>query len=173
MMYSCWNVLDVLILTLSGHQSWEQSSLAPSENSEAPSQILNRHLQKENEWWPWQKTQESFVNQVSNLWYFVRKITKGMHKWMGDIVGPDKALSLEILHEIIELLDEDWCNKSHDWFNIALEGAFYLIAFCCGLRGEEIPLTDLTGITRNWEEPKQRNNSWSGVSKSTRSPYQS
>jgi hypothetical protein len=88
--------------------------LAPSENSEAPSQILNRHLQKENEWWPWQKTQESFVNQVSNLWYFVRKITKGMHKWMGDIVGPDKALSLEILHEIIELLDEDWCNKSHD-----------------------------------------------------------
>jgi hypothetical protein len=24
-----------------------------------------------------------------------------------------------------------------------MEGAFYLIAFCCALRGEEIPLADL------------------------------
>jgi hypothetical protein len=80
------------------------------------------------------------------------KFTRGMHKRMGDIVKPDKALALEILHEIMKLLEDDWENSFHERFNIALEGAFYLISFCCALRGEEVPLMDLNGVTKHWEE---------------------
>jgi hypothetical protein len=36
-----------------------------------------------------------------------------------------------------------------------MEGAFYLIAFCCALRGEEIPLADLYGILCHWEDGEQ------------------
>ncbi len=63
-----------------------------------------------------------------------KKITRGMHKHMGDVVRLDKALSLEIFHEILKLLEEDWCNNPYGHLSIMLAGAFYLIAFCCGLR---------------------------------------
>lgn len=32
-----------------------------------------------------------------------------------------------------------------------MEGAFYVIAFSCALRGEEVPLADLYGIQKHWE----------------------
>lgn len=44
-----------------------------------------------------------------------------------------------------------------DRFNISLEGSFYLISFCCGLRGEEVPLSDLTGIFKHWDESGNHN----------------
>jgi hypothetical protein len=39
-----------------------------------------------------------------------------------------------------------------DKWEIAMEGAFYLIAYCCALRGEEMQMTDLYGILRHWDE---------------------
>ena len=35
---------------------------------------------------------------------------------------------------------------------IVAEGAFYVIAFSCALRGEELPLVDLHGILKHWEQ---------------------
>ncbi len=33
-----------------------------------------------------------------------------------------------------------------------MEGSFYLIAYCCALRGEEVPLSDLYRILSHWNE---------------------
>ncbi len=33
-----------------------------------------------------------------------------------------------------------------------MEASFYVIAYCCALRGEEVPLVDLFGVRRHWEE---------------------
>jgi hypothetical protein len=73
---------------------------------------------------------------------FFERFVRGAHKRMGDIVKPDMALSLPILHEIMRLIEADWSNSENDSDReaLALEASFYLIAFCAGLRGEEVPL---------------------------------
>jgi hypothetical protein len=37
-------------------------------------------------------------------------------------------------------------------YAVAMEGSFYLIAYCCALRGEEVPLSDLYRILSHWNE---------------------
>ena len=69
---------------------------------------------------------------------------------MGDIIKPDRALSTAILLEIISILNSDWNEWPDRKLELAAEGAFYVIAFCCGLQGEELPLVDLHGIAKHW-----------------------
>ncbi len=82
------------------------------------------------------------------LWF--ERFMKGCHKRMGEIVRPDRALSSVILLEILKLIEEDWAVHPHKHFHLASEASFYVIAFCCALRGEEVPLTDLHGILKHW-----------------------
>lgn len=49
-------------------------------------------------------------------------------------------------------MEQEWSSPYTDLFQLAMEGAFYLIAFCCALRGEEVPLVDLYGVKTHWEE---------------------
>lgn len=61
---------------------------------------------------------------------------RGAHKRMDDIVKPDRALSLPILHVIMDILEQDWEGaEAKGKLSIALEASFYLIASCGGLRG--------------------------------------
>jgi hypothetical protein len=83
---------------------------------------------------------------------FFEKFTRGCHKRMGDIVRTDRALSVEILCAIMHLLELDWLQSLSDidrWW-LSLEGTFYLVAFCCALRGEEVPLVDLSGVQKHF-----------------------
>lgn len=85
------------------------------------------------------------------------RFNKGCHKRMGDVVCPDRALSVPIVIEFLRQLDLEWDDPLFDKFKVASEGAFYVIGFCCGLRGEEIPKADLQGILRHWEESGRSN----------------
>jgi hypothetical protein len=82
------------------------------------------------------------------LWF--EKFMRGCHKRMGEIVKPDRALSTAILLEILNILELEWANHPTKRFQISHEGAFYVIAFCCALRGEEVPLVDLFGVKKHW-----------------------
>jgi hypothetical protein len=82
---------------------------------------------------------------------FFERFVKGLHKRMGEIVKPDRALSLEVLKEIMAKLEEEWKAPGGETLALAMEGAFYLIAYCCALRGEEVSKADLYGILRHWE----------------------
>lgn len=85
---------------------------------------------------------------------FFEKFTKGCHKRMGDIVIPDRALSVDILVEIFNSLEGEWgaVMTDRERWRLALEGCFYIISFVCALRGEEVPLTNLAGIREHLEE---------------------
>jgi hypothetical protein len=85
---------------------------------------------------------------------FFEKFTKGCHKRMGDIVKPDRALDVNILVEIFNFMESEWGKTmtEKDWWELALEGCFYLISFVCALRGEEVPLTNLAGIRQHLVE---------------------
>ena len=89
---------------------------------------------------------------------FFERFIRGAHKRMGDVVKPDRALSLPVLHRIMEILERDWeFANDEERELLAVEGSFYLIGFCGGLRGEEIPLTDITGIAKWWAEGEVEN----------------
>jgi hypothetical protein len=84
---------------------------------------------------------------------FFERFNKALHKRMGDIVRPDRAISLEILLEILKQVEDDWQEaRPRDKLMLALEGAFYTIAFALALRGEEMSLIELRGVRRHWDQ---------------------
>ena len=84
------------------------------------------------------------------VWY--ERFMRGMHKRMGEIVKPDRALSLDILLEIMNILENAWSTvEEENKYKLAEEGSFYLIGYLCALRGEEIPLADVFGTQKYWE----------------------
>ncbi len=77
----------------------------------------------------------------------------GMHKRMGDIVRPDRALSIPIMLKLIDLVENDWMNApASKRLKLALEGAFYTLAYTLALRGEEVPLIELNGLQAHWSK---------------------
>jgi ribosomal protein S10 len=82
---------------------------------------------------------------------FFERFMRGMHKRMGEITRPDRAISLDIMLELQRMLEMEWLNHDND-LAVAMEASFYLVAFCCALRGEEVPLADLHGTLKYWEE---------------------
>ena len=75
---------------------------------------------------------------------------------MGDVVQPDRAISLDVFSELMVDLEVEWSESSpEEKFKYALEGAFYLIAFTGGLQGEEVPMVDLFGVNKYWEAGRQ------------------
>ncbi len=76
----------------------------------------------------------------------LEQFVKGLHKCMGDVV---KALAIEILKEMCVELEEEWMAGYINQFALASEGAFYLIAYCCALHGEEVFLAVLYGISKH------------------------
>jgi len=95
-------------------------------------------------------TKKLMVTKCPTYGVWFEKFMKGCHKRMGEIVRPDRALSTTILLEILRLLNVEWIENPHCRMSIAAEGAFYVIAFSCALRGEELPLVDLHGTLKHW-----------------------
>jgi len=99
-------------------------------------------------------TRKLVVTDCPSYGSFFERFVKGCHKRMGELTKPDKAISLEILMEIMTTLEQDWNSDGITdamRMEVALEGAFYLISYCAGLRGEEVPLTDLHGVKEHFE----------------------
>jgi hypothetical protein len=102
-------------------------------------------------------TRKLTVTKCPTYGTWFEKFMKGCHKRMGEITRPDRALSSTILLEILKHLNEEWYQVPHNRLSLAQEGAFYVIAFSCALRGEEVPLADLTGTARHWEKSLTNN----------------
>ncbi len=101
-------------------------------------------------------TRKLQVTKCPTYTAFFERFCHGMHKRMGDIVRPERALSHDILRAIMEELERDWetC-PDRNKLDLALEGAYYLIAYTLALRGEEVPLVEIRGITKHWEQSTQ------------------
>ena len=72
------------------------------------------------------------------LWF--ERFVFGMHKRMGDEVYQDQAITLAVIHKLIEGLDIDF-NQSksiEEKEGIADQAVFVLAAFLAALRGEEV-----------------------------------
>lgn len=74
-----------------------------------------------------------------SLWF--ERFMRGMHSRMGDDHRPDLAISKEVMHEIMNLLNEDYLEASYESRKryVARMGLLMLSTFLGGLRGEEVP----------------------------------
>ena len=79
------------------------------------------------------------------------RFAKGCHRRMGDCLIPDRALSVDILLEMFQMMEKEWVQSGYNSFELALEGALYIVGFCCALRGEEIPKADLYGTLTHFD----------------------
>jgi hypothetical protein len=60
---------------------------------------------------------------------------------------------MDILLEVLKQVELDWdAARPRDKLVLALEGAFYTIAFTLALRGEEMSLIELRGVKRHWDQ---------------------
>jgi hypothetical protein len=87
-------------------------------------------------------------NRVKSQWY--ERFLSGMHKRMGDSVKQDEAVSIEQMVISMEAFETDWNKIKRDnnhttgqVCEVLFPALFLVLAFCGGLRGEEVPLMDL------------------------------
>ena len=83
------------------------------------------------------------------------RFSKGMHERMGDKVKQDLGITIEQMHALMNRYEQRWfaAGQSRVLQKMTIFPAlFVIIAFCCGLRGEEVPLVHLDGVLRHWDE---------------------
>jgi hypothetical protein len=83
------------------------------------------------------------------------RFTKGMHERMGDKVRQDLGITIDQMHALMKRYDDRWLlaqGSRMEQKTILFPALFCIIAFCCGLRGEEVPLVNLFGIREHLEE---------------------
>ena len=81
----------------------------------------------------------------------------GLHKRMGDVWIPDRAITIEEVLAGFSILENDWMAASsigdkYGMRKASLTAAAVIGGFFAGLRGEEIAKMDLGALRSNWDE---------------------
>lgn len=86
-------------------------------------------------------TMKTYITHCPTYSLWFEKFMKGMHSRMGDDHRPDLAFSREVMHQIMNLLNEDYLEATSPERKrfIARMGLLMLSTFLGGLRGEEVP----------------------------------
>ena len=88
---------------------------------------------------------------TDGIWF--GKFALGMEKRMGHQIVQDLGISIEVMHELQDLLEADWRDaKTSEERRKVVEAAFIFVrVFCWGLRGEEMFLVDLGATRQVWK----------------------
>lgn len=82
---------------------------------------------------------------TQSLWF--ERFATGCLRRMGQEVRQDLAISLPVMHAMMDILDREWhVSSNRERSFLASIGAFVLIAFCGSFRGHEVFLVDLHGL---------------------------
>jgi len=89
---------------------------------------------------------------TNSLWF--DRFAKGCLSRMGQLVKQDRAVSLELMHALCSLLEQEWeaASDIKSRSQVARLGAYSVIAFCGSFRGPEVFMTDLFGLIKYGEE---------------------
>ena len=98
----------------------------------------------------------AITRSTSNTLWF-RRFMLGMHKRMGDIWIPDRAITIHEVLVAMTILEEDWdsmvkVGDIRGMERAALTAVMVIGGFFGGLRGEEITRIDIGLIRKHWEE---------------------
>ena len=101
-------------------------------------------------------TKKTYATSCPSYGLWFERFMIGMHKRMGDKVHQDKAITLAVIHKVVESLETEYESRRCDGeretiVNVAV---FVLASFLVALRGEET-LKIILGETRNYFEESQ------------------
>jgi hypothetical protein len=84
---------------------------------------------------------------TQNMWF--ERFAKGCLKRMGQEVKQDLATSIHLMHALQSLLETEWEEKDERGrVDLAMIGAYILIAFAGSFRGHEVFLVDTYGLLK-------------------------
>jgi hypothetical protein len=95
---------------------------------------------------------KSFHSTCPSHGEFFERFSKGLHERMGDKVRQDMGVSIELMHELMKRYEERWIQAGPDVNRqkvVLFPALFCIVAFCCALRGEEVPMMSLSGTAAN------------------------
>jgi hypothetical protein len=84
-----------------------------------------------------------------SFWY--SRFMVGLHKRVGEIRKPDRALTIDEIHVIERILETEWKNASNVQAQkkVAEMGVWFIVEFCVGIRGEEMLLIEFAGTKKS------------------------
>ena len=86
-----------------------------------------------------QDVRKTYVTSCPSYSLWFARFMTGMHKRISDVVKQDKAVTLDVIHRLIEGLEEDFLTELDPAAKEKISDAalFILASFLGGLRGEE------------------------------------
>jgi hypothetical protein len=97
-----------------------------------------------------------FLNTCPTHSSWFENFALGCLRRMGQEVRQDRAISLPVMHALLQLLDREWhsADDPHQRLCLASIGAYSVICFCGSFRGPEGFLVDLYGLRKYLNTPR-------------------
>jgi len=104
--------------------------------------------------------EKTWVSGVITHQFWFTRFMEGLHKRTGEVRKPDRVLTISELHWVEKVLEDEWVldGSLEHHKRVAEMGVWFIVGFCCGLRGEEHSLIELAGsrnslVSMEEEEP--------------------
>lgn len=100
-------------------------------------------------------TVKMYITSCPTNSYWFERFANGVHRRQGDMVKPDLGLSLEQMVVLMSMFEKEWVNSpdpSEAGTTILFAALFMLVSYLGGLRGEEVPLLDLGGMIKYFQQ---------------------
>ena len=95
-----------------------------------------------------------YISDVATHTMWFQRFMEGLKKRTGEIVRQDKAITIGVLHAVLNNLDKRWeeATTPAERLEISQKGTWYSNGFCGGLRGEEMmQQVELNGTRNSFE----------------------
>jgi hypothetical protein len=92
-----------------------------------------------------------WVSEVPTHSFWYSRFMAGLHKRVGEVRKPDKALTIDEVHAIENILEAEWKNTKtvQAQKRVAEMGVWFIVEFCVGIRGEEALLIEFAGTKKS------------------------
>jgi hypothetical protein len=97
------------------------------------------------------KKSKMWISGVVTHSFWFTRFMEGLHKRIGEVRHQDEPITIEVLHELDQILEAEWrqARLPAQKRQIAEMGTWFIVGFCSGLRGEEMLLIELAGTARD------------------------
>jgi hypothetical protein len=89
---------------------------------------------------------------VTHSFWFSR-FMEGLHKRVGEVRHQDEPVTIDVLLAIEDILEKEWrrSDRPQTRRRVAEMGAWFILGFCSGVRGEEMLLMEFAGTSKSLE----------------------
>jgi len=100
-------------------------------------------------------TAKSFLTTCPTQSMWFERFAKGCLKRMGQEIKQDLAVSIHVMKALQGCLEREWQRRNvTDWIDLALLGAYAVVAFAGSFRGHEVFLVDAYGLLKYASEER-------------------